>query len=598
MSIAGLLIGLLFTAATFAQSIVTPVFVHQDGDASAIGYTGSDKEIVVDGGSQQNVGWITFQTQGIDFSKIGSAKLSLYVKSVTTPGTLQIRLLTSDITAPENNVKLSDIPAAAAVTDSIALKTSDVEKMIQLDLTTVLKAGAFKGVALTSVDGLNAAFDSKEGHLAPVILLTHNVDDVAAKWLSGSSAPANSLGKDGDYYLNTASGDVSAKSAEAWSVVANVVGSTGAKGDKGDQGIQGIQGPVGATGANGQSPATTSTTSITIASSGSISITLADNRLAFGIGQRIRIASTAGPINFMEGAITAYNSTTGTATVALDNSAGSGTGISAWTVTVTGTFPSGTAKGDMQYWDGTKWVRIVAGGAYQVLSIGTDSIPVWRKRPLGSVMDIDGNVYQTVVIGNQEWTFTNLRTTHYNDGTSIQNITDGTTWSGLTTGAYCYYNNTTDAGAQLKYGALYNWYAVGTGKLVPAGWRVPDTTDWNNLENYLISNGYNYDESTSGNKIAKSMAAGIWDTVGTSTGDIGNNLSLNNKSGFSALGGGYRYNTGNFYYQCISGFWWSASEYNTSDAWYRLLNYDYNNLLRGNNLKSCGFSVRLVRDIN
>ena len=113
------------------------------------------------------------------------------------------------------------------------------------------------------------------------------------------------------------------------------------------------------------------------------------------------------------------------------------------TSTMAGTFPTGMAKGDMLYWDGTKWERIVVGGADRVLSrVGTDLKPVWRKQPMGSVMDIDGNVYSTVVIGNQEWTVTNLRTTHYFDGTAIPNITDSATWAGLTTGAYCYYNNT------------------------------------------------------------------------------------------------------------------------------------------------------------
>ena len=193
----------LFASAAFGQNIATPVFVLKDGDASAAAYSGTDKSIYVDGGAVQSVGWITFQIQGIDVSKIASAKLVLYVNALTSPGTLDARLLTADITAPENNVTLGSIPAASTVTASLYLGTADVEKVAQLDLTAAVKSGTFKGVALTSDDGLAAKFDSKEGHLAPVILLTNNVDDVAAAWINGTAAPAAGIGKDGDYYLNT-----------------------------------------------------------------------------------------------------------------------------------------------------------------------------------------------------------------------------------------------------------------------------------------------------------------------------------------------------------------------------------------------------------
>ncbi len=191
-------------AAAFAQNISTPVFVHKDGYATLAGYTGADKSIYVDGGAQQSVGWITFQMQGIDVTKIASAKLVLYVNQLTSPGTLQVRLLDAAITAPENNMPLTAIPADVAITASQALGTQNVEQVLELDLTTAVKSGTFKGVALMSDDGLAATFDSKEGHLKPMVLLTNNVNDVAAAWLSGTAAPANGIGKDGDYYLNFA----------------------------------------------------------------------------------------------------------------------------------------------------------------------------------------------------------------------------------------------------------------------------------------------------------------------------------------------------------------------------------------------------------
>ncbi len=212
-----------------------------------------------------------------------------------------------------------------------------------------------------------------------------------------------------------------------------------------------------------------------------------------------------------------------------------------------------------------------------------------------TVSDIDGNVYTTVKIGNQIWTVENLKTTKYNDGTDINHTIDNTEWNNDSSGAYCYYSNDSATNA-VKYGALYNWYAVGTGKLAPAGWHVPDSADWDTLMNYLIANGYNWDGTTTYNGIAKSMVAKTdWDTSSIE-GTPGNDLSLNNSSGFSALPGGYRFNDGDFGYQVSIGFWWSATEYDASDAYSSALVYNNVYLYRSNDNKEYGHSVRLVKD--
>ena len=218
----------------------------------------------------------------------------------------------------------------------------------------------------------------------------------------------------------------------------------------------------------------------------------------------------------------------------------------------------------------------------------------------GTVTDADGNVYQTVLIGNQVWTAEDLRTTKYNDGTAITKVTDSTAWANLTTPAYCYYNSTMNSDSISKFGSLYNWYAVNTGKLAPVGWHVPTDSEWEVMQCYLVMNGYNYDGTTdtTNNKIAKSLAAKTdWSTY-SNTGTIGCDLTKNNSSGFSALPGGFRYDDGSFYYQGYDGDWWSATEFDATDAWGRGLDYDhgYDNLGRGSVSKRVGSSVRLLRD--
>ena len=126
---------------------------------------------------------------------------------------------------------------------------------------------------------------------------------------------------------------------------------------------------------------------------------------------------------------------------------------------------------------------------------------------LTTVTDIEGNVYPTVALGTQVWTTVNLRTTTYNDGVKIPLVTDTAAWANLTTPAYCFYGNTTVAADKVKWGALYNGYAVELEKLAPVGWHVATDADWTQLQTYLIANGYNYDGSTTGNKIAKALAA-------------------------------------------------------------------------------------------
>ena len=231
-----------------------------------------------------------------------------------------------------------------------------------------------------------------------------------------------------------------------------------------------------------------------------------------------------------------------------------------------------------------------------IMLLSCEKNPTTTDVDPNTVTDIDGNVYHTVQIGNQVWTVENLRTTKYNDGSPILHLTDSDEWANDTLGDYCYYGNTTDADSIAKFGALYNWYAVKTGKLAPEGWHVPDSSDWNELRDYLIANSYNWDETTSGNKIGKSMAAKTdWRSSGEE-GDVGNDMQSNNSSGFSALPGGYRSDLGSFSSIGYYGYWWSTTEIDSSFAYGHHLYFDYDGLVRSSYYKECGFSVRLVKD--
>jgi len=215
----------------------------------------------------------------------------------------------------------------------------------------------------------------------------------------------------------------------------------------------------------------------------------------------------------------------------------------------------------------------------------------------GTLSDTDGNEYQTVRIGRQVWMTENLRATKLNDGTPIALDTSAEAWAWAGSAEYCYYNNGTDADSIRKYGALYNWFAVETGNLAPAGWHVPTSADWDTLFDHLVANGYNYDGTTTGDKTAKSLAAQCDWNVSANTGDIGCRQAENNRSGFSALPGGYRKWDGGFLSMGYHGFWWSATMFDDVYADMRRLSYGSDYFFRNDRYaQNCGFSVRLVKD--
>jgi len=201
-----------------------------------------------------------------------------------------------------------------------------------------------------------------------------------------------------------------------------------------------------------------------------------------------------------------------------------------------------------------------------------------------TVTDKDGNVYTTVTIGTQEWMAENLKTTKYKDGTDIP-LVDSTEWGyALNTPAYCWYKN--DIAYKNTYGALYNWYTVTTGKICPTGWHVPSDAEWTTLTDYLGG------KSDAGGKL-KETGTTHWNSP---------NTAATNKTGFTALPGGICDFIGTFGLIGLSGDWWSASEYSTTDillathAYYRGIVFNLSGVYRNFNSKQAGLSVRCIRD--
>jgi len=195
------------------------------------------------------------------------------------------------------------------------------------------------------------------------------------------------------------------------------------------------------------------------------------------------------------------------------------------------------------------------------------------------VEDIDGNVYKTVKIGHQTWMTKNLKTTRFNDGTPIPLVTGGAAWAALSAPAYCWYNNDS-VSYKNTYGALYNGYAVMTGKLCPTDWHVPSDEDWTKLINYLGG------ESFAGDRL-KETGTDYW---------VSPNTGATNESGYTALPGGLRYYDGIFHDFGFSGYWWTSTEYSDTRAFFRYMDYEYSNVFSFNNSKNIGFSVRCLRD--
>ena len=213
----------------------------------------------------------------------------------------------------------------------------------------------------------------------------------------------------------------------------------------------------------------------------------------------------------------------------------------------------------------------------------TDLDSITFKRPVVNLPN--------VTICTQTWATKNLDVTTYSDGTPIPQVTDPSAWGNLTTGAWCYNNN--DPANGTVYGKLYNWYAAAgiydaaslanpalRKNLAPTGWHVPTDAEWTTLTTCLGG------EIVAGGKM-KETGTAHWTTP---------NTAATNSSGFTGLPGGLLANMSSFNNFGYSGYWWSSTQNDPTDALYRSLDYYTGSVTSVSFPMTYGFSVRCLKD--
>ncbi len=230
----------------------------------------------------------------------------------------------------------------------------------------------------------------------------------------------------------------------------------------------------------------------------------------------------------------------------------------------------------------------------------------------GTVADVEGNEYRTVVLGEQEWMAENLRTSKYNDGTSLFTGLSNYAWSITTEGAYSVYPHQNVKGINTSeemiraYGKLYNWFAVADERgICPKGWRVPSDRDWDKLVNYMKDTYNKTNEWEDVDAIGNALKA-CWQVDSIFESRCGreehprwsySNIHFGTDDvEFTAVPAGGRYKDGS--YSNIGGavLWWSSTESSEDYAWGRLLAYYHGGVFRYSGNKKTGFSVRCLKE--
>jgi len=222
----------------------------------------------------------------------------------------------------------------------------------------------------------------------------------------------------------------------------------------------------------------------------------------------------------------------------------------------------------------------------------------------GTMSDIDGNSYMTIEIADQNWMAENLKVTHYADGTPIPLLSDEDQWGmlGESGRAYCWYDNMSEYSDTT--GALYSWSGAMNGVtgpdeetgivqgVCPDAWHLPSDEEWKQLELSLgmsqeMADKTEWRGSYEGGKL-KELGFSHWENP---------NSGGTNFSGFTALPGGYRSNSGTFYgFRQYAALWTACEKTGSTNIWFRALNYEKSHVYRYWIQGNRGASVRCVED--
>lgn len=237
--------------------------------------------------------------------------------------------------------------------------------------------------------------------------------------------------------------------------------------------------------------------------------------------------------------------------------------------------------------------------AYSTNSNGTSSgmeysFKTWAY--VSTVRDVDGNSYETRVIGEQKWMTENLAVSRYNNGTGIELVSEGDEqWITSSQGYYGVYND--EGGNESVFGYLYNWYVTeNEHNICPEGWRVPSEEDWQELESHLGLDDFEIEllefrGSDHGGMLKDTgtvnMQTGFWHPP---------NTMATNETGFTALPAGYRDRKGDSYLQNYYGNWWSSTTAEEGTAWFRFLSNSSGQIGRHYSSKRNGYSIRCIKE--
>jgi uncharacterized protein (TIGR02145 family) len=211
-----------------------------------------------------------------------------------------------------------------------------------------------------------------------------------------------------------------------------------------------------------------------------------------------------------------------------------------------------------------------------------DPEPVFE---VGSVTDVEGNIYKTVKVGSQEWMAENLYTQTFYDGTEILYIGGDTlSWMNNNLPAYTWFGG--DEQNRPAYGALYNWFAVShEAGLCPDGWRIFSRNDWDRLQNYLMKRHRRSNDPIDNVNAVGKMLKSCRQVNNPHNQDCStdehprwnaNDIhSGTNDYEFDALPGGIRRSTGGFSGRGAFALWWTTTTAHVDSAAVVYLTYDY-----------------------